>query len=155
MSVTVSGTDFGPFQGTSKVTFKGIAASSSSWSNTSIVAVVPTRATSGDVVVAVSGLASDGVEFTLLTGSPVIASVSPSSGNAGLAVPSLGSNFGSAENQGTVQFNGTGAGVLNWSDSSITAVVPATTTGPVVVTLANRQSSNSNVSFTVTSSSCN
>ncbi len=155
VSVTVSGTDFGPFQGTSKVTFKGIAASSSSWSNTSIVAVVPTRATSGDVVVAVSGLASDGVEFTLLTGSPVIASVSPSSGNAGLAVTILGSNFGSAENQGTVQFNGTGAGVLNWSDSSITAVVPATTTGPVVVTLANRQSSNSNVSFTVTSSSCN
>ena len=154
VSVTVSGTDFGPFRGTSQVSFNGIAASSSSWNNTSIVAVVPTGATSGDVVVAVSGAASNGVEFTRLTGSPAIASVSPSSGNAGLAVTISGSDFGSAEDQGTVQFNGTAAGVLNWSDSSIVAVVPANTTGPVVVKLANGQSSNS-FSFTVTSPSCN
>jgi N-acetylneuraminic acid mutarotase len=154
-SITVSGTDFGTFQGTSKVTFNGIAANGSSWSNTSIVAAVPTGATSGDVVVSVSGVASNGVEFTRLTGSPTIASVSPSSGNAGLAVTITGSNFGSAQGQGTVQFHGAAAGVLNWSESSITAVVPTTTTGQVVVTTANGQSSTSNVSFTVTTSSCN
>jgi hypothetical protein len=86
---------------------------------------------------------------------PTIASLNPSSGTVGLAVNISGSGFGAADGQSIVTFNGAPAGVLNWSDSSITAVVPSTaTTGSVVVKLANGQTSNNNVNFTVNNSSC-
>lgn len=84
-----------------------------------------------------------------------VASLSPSSGNVGLAVNISGSGFGAAEGQSTVTFNGYVAGVLNWSDISITAVIPSNaTTGPVVVTLADGQTSNNNIIFTVNTMSC-
>ena len=86
---------------------------------------------------------------------PAVANVNPSSGYAGLPVNISGSNFGATKGASTVTFNGASAGVLSWNDSSITAVVPSNaTTGPVVVTLANGQTSNNNVIFTVNVSSC-
>ena len=155
-TITISGDDFAPFQGTSTVTFNGKSATISSWSNASIVAAVPTGATTGNLIVTVSGAGSNGVEFTVLTAVPAIASLSPSSGPAGTPINISGSNFGSTEGQGTVTFNGATAGVLNWSDSSITVVVPSgVTTGPVVVTLPNGQTSNNNTIFTAKTSSCN
>jgi hypothetical protein len=156
--VTVTGTNFGSPQGASTVTFNGMAAAISSWSATSIVAVVPAGATTGAVVVTVNGIASNGAGFTVLATSPTltVTSLSPSSGYVGLAVTIYGSSFGATQGQGTVTFNGASAGVLNWSTSSITAVVPSNaTTGPVVVTLSNGQPSNNNVIFTVNSTSCN
>src|SRR5208337_4100139 len=50
---------------TSTVKFNGIAATPTSWNATSIVAPVPTGATTGNVVVTVGGVASNGVAFTL------------------------------------------------------------------------------------------
>ena len=44
-------------QGTSKVTFNGMVAQVSSWSATSITAIVPQNATSGFVIVTVNGRA--------------------------------------------------------------------------------------------------
>jgi hypothetical protein len=157
-SVTLTGAGFGSSQGASTVAFNGTTAAISSWSDTSIVATVPTIATSGNAVVTVGGVASNGVGFTVTT--PTIASLNPSSGNAGSVVNISGSGFGVAEGQSTVRFNGVLAGVLYWSDSSITAVVPSNTTtgnattGPVVVTLANGQTSNNNIIFTVNNSPC-
>lgn len=66
--ITIAGTNFGASQGSSTVTFNGAAAAVSSWSNTSIVAAVPGTATTGNVVVTVAGVASNGVLFTV--GSP-------------------------------------------------------------------------------------
>jgi hypothetical protein len=63
-SVTIAGSNFGSTQGTSTVTFNGTAATPVSWSATSIVAPVPAGATTGNVVVTVSGLATAGVSFT-------------------------------------------------------------------------------------------
>ena len=57
--------NFGATQGTSTVTFNGTAATPTSWSATSIVVPVPTGATTGNVVVTVGGLASNGVAFTV------------------------------------------------------------------------------------------
>src|SRR5260370_41993592 len=57
-SVTISGANFGATQGTSTVTFSGIAATPTSWSATSITAPVPAGATTGNVVVTVGGVAS-------------------------------------------------------------------------------------------------
>jgi len=57
-AVTIAGTGFGATQSTSTVTFNGAAATPTSWSATSIAVPVPTGATTGNVVVTVSGLAS-------------------------------------------------------------------------------------------------
>ena len=59
-AVTITGTNFGATQGTSTVTFNGTTATPTSWSATSIVVPVPAGATTGNVVVTVGGLASNG-----------------------------------------------------------------------------------------------
>jgi hypothetical protein len=64
-SVTITGTNFGGSQGSSTVKFNGTSATPTSWSATSIKAKVPTGATTGNVVVTVSGVASNGVKFTV------------------------------------------------------------------------------------------
>jgi YD repeat-containing protein len=73
-SVTITGTGFGPSQGTSTVTFNGTPATSTSWSMTTIVVQVPTGATTGNVVVTVNGQASSGVSFAVgqQTNSPIM-----------------------------------------------------------------------------------
>jgi len=67
-SVTIMGTNFGATQGTSTVKFNGTTATATSWSATSIVAPVPAGATTGNVVVTVGGVASNGVSFTVSGG---------------------------------------------------------------------------------------
>jgi hypothetical protein len=62
-AVTITGTNFGSSQGTSTVTFNGVAATATSWSATSIATTVPSGATTGNVVVTVGGVASNGVRF--------------------------------------------------------------------------------------------
>lgn len=67
-SVTIAGTNFGASQGSSSVTFyNNQTATVTSWSATSIVVTVPTGATTGNVVVTVNGVASNGVTFTVTT----------------------------------------------------------------------------------------
>jgi len=75
--ITISGANFGATQGTSTVKFNGTAATPTSWSATSIVAPVPTGASTGNVVVAVGGAASNGVTFTVTAPVPTITSLSP------------------------------------------------------------------------------
>src|SRR5260221_8915456 len=82
-SVTITGTNFGTTQGTSSVTFNGTTATTiTSWGATSIVATVPTGATTGNVVVTVSGVESNGKTFTVVS-APSITSLSPTSGAVG------------------------------------------------------------------------
>ena len=64
-SVTILGSNFGATEGASTVGFNGITAPPTSWSDTAIVAPVPPEATSGDVVVTVGGVASNGLKFTV------------------------------------------------------------------------------------------
>jgi hypothetical protein len=79
-SVTVTGSNFGPSQGASHISFGGVAASTvSAWSATSITATVPNTATTGNVIVSVGNLISNGLPFTVTTTSlpvpPVITSI--------------------------------------------------------------------------------
>jgi YD repeat-containing protein len=148
-SVTITGTNYGSTQGTSTVKFNGTTATSiTSWSSTSIVAVVPSGATTGNVVVTVSGSSSSGKSFTVLA-TPTLTSLSPTSGAVGASVTLTGTNFGSTQGTGTVKFNGTAAtSITSWSSTSIVAVVPTgATTGNVVVTASGVNTSG--VSFTV------
>src|SRR5258708_7768688 len=64
-SVTITGANFGTTQGSSTVQFNGTVATPTSWSATSIVVPVPTGATTGNVVVTVASIASNGVSFTV------------------------------------------------------------------------------------------
>src|SRR5439155_354465 len=76
-SVTITGANFGASQGTSTVTFNGIGATPTSWSGTTIVVPVPSGATTGNVVVTVGGVASNGASFTVTVPSPNITSLNP------------------------------------------------------------------------------
>ena len=148
-SVTITGTNFGTTQGTSTVTFNGTTATPTSWSATSIVASVPSGATTGNVLVTVVGLTSNGVLFTVAT-PPTITSVTPTSGPIGRSVTIAGTNFGATQGTSTVTFNGTTATPTSWSATSIAAPVPAgTTNGSVVVSVGGLLSNG--VGFTVTS----
>ena len=64
--LTISGSNFGSSTGT--VTFNGQSATINSWSDGSIVALVPPGALSGNVVVSNGGLQSNGVLFTVIGG---------------------------------------------------------------------------------------
>jgi hypothetical protein len=78
-SVTVAGTNFGATQGSSTVTFGGIPATAT-WSNTSIVAAVPSGVSLGaiPVVVTVPGAGtSNSATFTVVSPLAISALVSP------------------------------------------------------------------------------
>jgi hypothetical protein len=147
--VTISGANFGATQGTSTVKFNGTAATATSWSATSVVVTVPTGATTGNVVVTVGGVASNGETFTITVPGPSISSLNPTSGLVGAAVTISGTNFGATQGTSTVKFNGTAATATSWSATSIVVTVPAgATTGNVVVTAGGVASNG--VGFTVT-----
>jgi hypothetical protein len=63
--VTISGVNFGTTLGTSTLTFNGLAATPTTWSDKNIVVAVPTFAITGPVVVTVNGVASNGMIFTV------------------------------------------------------------------------------------------
>ncbi|HEY6971188.1 MAG TPA: IPT/TIG domain-containing protein [Candidatus Angelobacter sp.] len=147
-SVTIAGANFGTTQGTSTVTFNGVAAAVSSWSSTSITATVPAAATTGNVVVTVSGQSSSGVLFKVL---PHINAVSPASQPVGKAVSISGNGFGTTQGTSTVTFGGVTAAVSSWSGTQISTTVPSGVvigSDPIVVTVAGSGASNS-ATFTV------
>jgi hypothetical protein len=146
-SVTITGTNFGSTQGTSTVTFNGTSATATSWSATSIVATVPSGASTGNVVVTVSGVASNGASFTVLP-TPSISSLSPTSGPVGTSVTITGNNFGDTQGTSTLTFNGTSATPTSWSTTSIAAPVPSGASPGSVLVMVNGVVSNG-VSFTV------
>src|SRR5260221_1194400 len=135
--ITISGSNFGAPQGSSTVTFNNTTAASTNWSASSIDVTVPSGATTGNVVVPVGGVASNGLNFTV-TPPPNITSISPISGPIGAMVTITGTNFGPTVGtiSSFVTFNGTQGRSTNWSDTSITIPVPVVaTTGNVVVTV--------------------
>ena len=147
-SVMIAGTNFGATQGTSTVTFNGTAGTPTAWRATSITVAVPSGATTGNVVVTVGGVASNGVSFAV-TVPPSITSLSQMSGAVGTSVMIAGTNFGVTQGTSTATFNGTAGTPTAWSATSITVPVPSgATTGNVVVTVGGVASNG--VSFAVT-----
>jgi RHS repeat-associated protein len=135
-SVTITGSGFGSTQGTSTVTFSGVTATVSSWSDTSIAVTVPNGASTGNVVVTVSGVSTTGTHTFTVIPPPSISNLSPSSGIAGTMVTITGTNFGSTQGTSTVTFNGATATANSWSNTSIAVTAPGgATTGNVVVTV--------------------
>lgn len=156
VTITITGTNYGSTQGSSTVTFNGTAAAAAStWSATSITLTVPVGATSGNVIVTVGGLASNGVTFTVVQ-APAITSLSQPSGAVGTPITITGTSFGSTQGSSTVTFGGTSAGAAtSWSATSITVAVPSgAPTGNVVVTVLGSASNGSSFTVTASCSSC-
>ena len=129
------GSNFGSSQGTSTVTFNGTAATVSAWTSTQLSLTVPSGATTGNVVVTVGGVASNGATFTVIT-TPFINSMAPYSGGVGQTVNIYGSNYGASQGTSTVTFNGTAATVGAWTNTQLSLTVPSgATTGNLIVTV--------------------
>jgi hypothetical protein len=115
---------------------------------------VPAGATTGNVVVTVFGVASNGLPFTIVL-PPTITSLSLTSGAVGVSITITGTNFGTPQGTSTVTFNGTAAAAASvWSATSITVTVPVgATTGNVVVNVLGTASNGSpfTVAPTITS----
>ncbi len=63
--VTVKGIYFGTTQGTSQVTFHGVAAPIGNWSDNIVVVTVPQGSETGDVIVTTPSGSSNAVTFTI------------------------------------------------------------------------------------------
>jgi RHS repeat-associated protein len=159
-TITITGSGFGPSSWISpdgrsvvyiaSILLNGVSLGAASWSDTSITASLPGNVTSGSLTVTRYNATSNGIPITII-GAPVITALTPSTGPVNGSVVISGSNFGSAQYQSTVQFNGNLATVTSWSDSQITAVVPpGTETGPAWVTIAGVNAPSQN--FTINTS---
>ncbi len=145
-SVTITGANFGT-SGT--VAFGSTASSITSWSDGSIVCVVPSVAT-GSVTVGVTTSAGTGtINFTVTAAAPTISSINPTSGNVGATVTITGNNFGATQGTSTVKFGTTAATVNSWSNTSIVCVVPSVATGSVTVGVTTSAGTGT-INFTVT-----
>lgn len=145
-SVLVTGSNFGSSQGSSVVTFNGVAATPSSWNNTAITVPVPAGTTTGPVAVTVASAQSNGVVF-LITG-PAITGLSTHTGAIGDSITIYGAGFGAAQGSNAITFNGVPATATSWNGMTIVAPVPAgAASGPLTVAVAGIASNS--VSFTV------
>jgi YD repeat-containing protein len=125
-SVTITGSNLGTnVDFTGAVTFNGTPGTVvPPWTDTSVTALVPAGATTGNVIVKPYGVNSNGLPLTVVP-PPNITGVSLPSGTPGTPVTITGSNFGSTS--GTVIFTGAliAAPTSTWTPSSISATVPA------------------------------
>jgi len=137
-TVTITGTNFGSTQGFSVVTFNGVSAglcspTPSCWSSSSISIKVPVGSTSGNVVVNVNGVYSNGINLAIVP-PPVITGVTPFWIPVGGAMTINGSNFGSS---GTVTISGTQAPITSWTATAIGITVPGISPSTTATAVAN------------------
>jgi hypothetical protein len=122
-AVTIAGHDFGWNQPSGNpANFNGTPAPVTSWGPSAVVVTVPAGATTGDVILNIDGVATNGVRFTVLP-IPTIGNVSPDTGAAGTQVTITGSGFGATRGSGSVRLGSTYGLVTAWSDTQVVASV--------------------------------
>jgi sugar lactone lactonase YvrE len=138
VEITITGRNFGASQGSSTVTFHKVPVTSSpnhpvTWSDTSITASVPLKATTGNIVVTVGGAASNPLGFTVAP-SPVVTDVQPRSGPVRTTITVTGTNLLDLNGNALVSFGSLFGTIVSQSSTSIEVIVPdGATTGPVRV----------------------
>ncbi|MCL4558246.1 MAG: IPT/TIG domain-containing protein [Deltaproteobacteria bacterium] len=136
--IVITGSGFGTSQGS--VEFGDTAAPISSWSDTSISAVVPDVTAGSTRLSVVSGTQTAGVGFTVL---PFISEISKADVVLSDTIVITGTGFGTTQGIGSINYAGTVLPVTSWSSSRITAVVGNIThaaAGPVNVSVNNTMS---------------
>ena len=130
-SITITGGGFGSTQGTSIVRFfsitSNVIAQITSWSDSSIVAVVPVLSSlpsaTFTVRVTVGGVIAQSGFF--LTNPAIYGKLLPSTASSGTVVSINGFNFGSSQGTSTVTVGGIVAQVTSWNAGLISFVVPS------------------------------
>lgn len=138
-AVTFSGTGFGDEQNGGYVSFAGTRAKVTSWSDTKVVAEVPSGASAGYCGIVVEGQATNGKWFAP---SPRLDSLSSGRGVPGTLITFNGAGFGAIQGSGFVSFSGVRAVVLTWSDTQVVAIVPEGATSGYAGVLQNGAMSN-------------
>src|SRR5260370_9218558 len=89
---------------------------------------------------------------TTANSSPMITSLSGTTGSIGNQVVIGGLNFGASQGTSAVLLNGVAVTINSWSATSITFTIPTgATSGPLVVSVAPSMNDSNAVDFTVTS----
>jgi hypothetical protein len=142
---TINGSNFGVSQGGSTATLNGTNLTVNTWSATAISVTVPSGGSTGNVIVTVSSVLSNGVLFTV---TPFLSSVATSPNPVGTSVTVTGTGFTATQGSSSLTFNGSACMPTSWSATSITCVVPGpATTGNLVATVGGSPSNA--LSFTV------
>lgn len=154
-SVTITGANFGGTQGSSTVTFNGLLATSSGWTNSSILASVPAGASSGLVTLTVNGTASNGQTFSVFVPGSLGGTVSRASDStpvSGALIEALQSGLVKASNvsggNGSYALTGLAPGVYDLRVSA-TGYGTAFRTGIII---ANGGTTTSNISLFIAGS---
>jgi hypothetical protein len=131
--VTITGSGFGQSQGSGSVLLgKRNASQISSWSDTQIVATIPTGSRDGVAEVSQNGLFSNDIPLTMDV--PQITGISPSAVAPGMQMTITGTGFGTTEGSGFVATANTNGNVVSWSDTQIViTIAPGTSKGQVYV----------------------
>jgi RHS repeat-associated protein len=127
-SVTIYGTGFGSTASENSVSFNGVAATITSASTTTLVATVPSGATTGPIsVTSPAGSATSAGSFVVTNppSAPTISDFTPTIGTSGTSVTINGSNFDPATMNDIVTFNGLRAKVTGATPTMISATVPS------------------------------
>jgi hypothetical protein len=148
-SVTLNGTGFGSSQGSGSVWLGSkLAGSITSWSDTQIVATVASGAVTGTAQVQQGGVWDNYGAFTVIT--PVLSSISPTSGPVGTQVTFNGTGFGTTQGAGgKVWLANKYATIVSWSDTQVVATVIAGSSTSASQVLQGGVWSNT-ITFTVT-----
>ena len=134
--VTLSGKRFSEVASENEVSFNGQEAEVTEASATSLKAVVPEGATTGEIEVTVDGKAVTGPVFTVEQAEPVISGFAPENGRVGDEVTINGENFSEVASENVVTFNGKEAEVVAASETELTVTVPSRPgSGPIAVTV--------------------
>jgi IPT/TIG domain len=144
--VMIDGQGFGTSVGT--VTFNGLPAAATGWTDTNIAVTVPTGATAGPIVVTVKGQKSNRVAFTP---TPSISGLSPHWGDAGTEVTISGDSFGNPQSTSRITFGGIPAEARSWTNTSISALAPSGLSGIVEVLVTVNGVPSAGVTFIYTS----
>jgi YD repeat-containing protein len=141
--VTIAGSGFSPTSSLDSVSFNGTAATINSATANSIVATVPTGATTGPLsVTSPNGSATSAEPFTITGGTnpPSITGFTPAIGTAGTPVTISGTNFQTNPNGEVLRFAGIVTPISSATTTNITAAVPnLANTGPISVTTSSGQ----------------
>jgi RHS repeat-associated protein len=149
-SVTVNGTNFSATPSANIVTFNGTAATVTTATTTSLVALVPSGATTGPISVTVNGQSATSSSSFVVFQPPTISGFSPPSGAPGTPVTISGTNFSTTPSSNTVTFNGTSATVTAATATSLTVSVPAAASTGLITVTVNGLSASSSTAFVVT-----
>ncbi|HVO63908.1 MAG TPA: IPT/TIG domain-containing protein [Terriglobales bacterium] len=147
--VTISGSNFGPTQGASTVTFNGTAGVPTAWSASSVSAPVPAGATSGPVVVSVNRVPSNSSTFQVCQ--YVSLGVSPSTVTRGGKITVTGTLTSCVSTAQTITLQFTLKGPLSPNSCGSNSTVMYTTSP---MTLQPGTSKTVSFPYTVSKTSC-